>query len=1127
MAISNDQDNKLVAALRAALKKNERLREELDRAPEPIAIVGMGCRLPGGIDTPEALWDLLERGGEALGPLPSDRGWDLDALLGKDGEEGGSAMAQGAFLDDPAAFDPAFFGISPKEAEAMDPQQRLLLEVVWEAVENAGIPPQTLAGGDAGVWVGAIAQEYGPRLTEAPGDGFAITGTTNSVASGRLSYVLGLTGPAVTVDTACSSSLVAVHLAVRALRADECSLALAGGATVMATPGVLTEFTHLKGLASDGRCKAFGAGADGAGFSEGAGMVALERLSDARRNGHRVLAVIRGGAVNQDGASNGLTAPNGPSQERVIARALEDARLTPADVDLVEAHGTGTALGDPIEAQALICAYGRGRAGDHPLWLGSLKSNLGHPQAAAGVAGLIKLVLALRHGVLPRTLHADEPTPHVDWSSGAVELLTEARPWPETGRPRRAAVSSFGMSGTNAHLVLEQAPTEERSGVPGAGAQDTPVRAGADHADRPAGESAPGGSERVRGPVLWPLSARGGAALADQAARLCDRVGSDPGLDPVDVGWSLATTRTAFDDRAVVLGHDRAGLLDGVRALAEGRPTPAVVTGRAAPDRMPVLVFPGQGGQWEGMAVGLLESSPVFAERIAECERALAPYVEWSLVSVLRGEEGAPALERVDVVQPVLWAVMVALAELWRSHGLRPAAVVGHSQGEVAAACVAGALSLEDGAKVVALRSRAVLELSGTGAMVAVALPEARVREDLDAWDGRLHVAVVNSPSSTVIAGETEAVVRLAKEYEESGVRVRRIAVDYASHTPHVERLRGVLGSALAGVVSRRPEIPFYSGLTGRPVAAGELDPEYWYRNLAEPVLFQRVTQNLLADGHDLFVEASPHPVLSTAIQETAEAAGRSEAVVVGTLRRDEGGGERFLASLAQAYAHGADIDWTAVFGRGARVVELPTYPFQRQRYWRSPAPAAAAPEPAGTAAVPSGGTAARGDWRLPQGLSAAEREEAVLTLVRAETAAVLGHPRAEDVDLGRGFLDAGGTSLGAVQLRNRLNETTGLDLPVTVALDHPTALALTRHVADRLAEASAADRAPLPVLDELDRLETALAASAVDDGTRKELGDRLRGLLRRLDDFGPGSEYDEATDDQLLELIDQEFGIS
>ncbi|WP_344098363.1 acyltransferase domain-containing protein, partial [Nocardiopsis tropica] len=434
---------------------------------------------------------------------------------------------------------------------------------------------------------------------------------------------------------------------------------------------------------------------------------------------------------------------------------------------------------------------------------------------------------------------------------------------------------------------------------------------------------------------------------------------------------------------------------------------------------------------------------------------------------------------------------------------------------------------LEDGAKVVALRSRAVLELSGTGAMVAVALPEARVREDLDAWDGRLHVAVVNSPSSTVIAGETEAVVRLAKEYEESGVRVRRIAVDYASHTPHVERLRGVLGSALAGVVSRRPEIPFYSGLTGRPVAAGELDPEYWYRNLAEPVLFQRVTQNLLADGHDLFVEASPHPVLSTAIQETAEAAGRSEAVVVGTLRRDEGGGERFLASLAQAYAHGADIDWTAVFGRGARVVELPTYPFQRQRYWRSPAPAAAAPEPAGTAAVPSGGTAARGDWRLPQGLSAAEREEAVLTLVRAETAAVLGHPRAEDVDLGRGFLDAGGTSLGAVQLRNRLNETTGLDLPVTVALDHPTALALTRHVADRLAEASAADRAPLPVLDELDRLETALAASAVDDGTRKELGDRLRGLLRRLDDFGPGSEYDEATDDQLLELIDQEFGIS
>ncbi|MEE2044380.1 acyltransferase domain-containing protein, partial [Nocardiopsis tropica] len=859
--------------------------------------------------------------------------------------------------------------------------------------------------------------------------------------------------------------------------------------------------------------------ADGTGWGEAAGMLVLERLSDARRNGHRVLAVIRGGAVNQDGASSGLTAPSGPSQERVIRQALADARLTPADVDAVEAHGTGTRLGDPIEANALLATYGRDRTGE-PLWLGSLKTNIGHTGAAAGVSGVIKSILAMREGILPRTLHVAEPTPFVDWSSGAVELLTEARPWPETGRPRRVGVSAFGASGTNAHLVLEQAPDE---------AVPAPEREGAvltGPSRDPGARSAAGAA----GPVPWVVSAHSREALDDSLARLRDRVGADPGLDPVDVGWSLATTRTAFDDRAVVLGDGRADLLDGLRALAEGRPTPAVVTGRAAPDRMPVLVFPGQGGQWEGMAVELLDSSPVFAERIAECERALAPYVDWSLVSVLRGEEGAPSLERVDVVQPVLWAVMVALAQLWLSHGLRPAAVVGHSQGEVAAACVSGALSLEDGARVAALRSRALLELSGTGAMVAVALPEARVREDLDAWDGRLHVAVVNSPSSTVIAGETEAVVRLAKDYEESGVRVRRIAVDYASHTPHVERLRGSLASVLAGVVSRRPEIPFYSAVTGRPVVAGELDAGYWFRNLAEPVLFGRVTESLLADGHDLFVEASPHPVLGAAVQETAEAAGRSDAVVVGTLRRDEGGGERFLASLAQAYAHGADIDWTAVFGRGARVVELPTYPFQRQRYWRSPAPAsgaAAAPEPAGAGAVPSGGTAARGDWRLPPGLSAAEREEAVLTLVRAETAAVLGHPRAEDVDLGRGFLDAGGTSLGAVQLRNRLNEATGLDLPVTVALDHPTALALTRHVADRLAEASAADRAPLPVLDELDRLETALAASAVDDGTRKELGDRLRGLLRRLDDSGPGTEYDEATDDQLLELIDQEFGIS
>ncbi|MBB6120697.1 type I polyketide synthase [Nocardiopsis algeriensis] len=1098
MATDSDQTAKLVAALRTALKKNERMREELDRTAEPIAVVGLGCRLPGGIDTPEALWGLLEEGGEVRGPLPADRGWDLAALRGEGGREPRSAMSRGAFLEDAAGFDPEFFGISPREAEAMEPQQRLLLEVAWESLEHAGLVPSSLAGSDTGVYVGAIAQEYGPDVAGAPGDGFAVSGTTTSVASGRLSYTLGLTGPAVTVDTACSSSLVAVHLAVQALRAGECSLALAGGATVMAGPGILTEFTHLRGLAPDGRCKAFGAGADGAGFSEAAGMVVLERLSEARRRGHRVLAVVRGSAVNQDGASNGLTAPNGPSQERVIRKALADARLAPDDVDAVEAHGTGTALGDPIEAQALLHAYGRGRDPERPLWLGSLKSNVGHAQAAAGISGLIKLVLALRAGVLPRTLHADEPTPHVDWSEGTVRLLTEARPWPQAGRPRRAAVSSFGMSGTNAHVVLEQAP--EEASAPAGGA--------------PAGEA-------PAGPLMWPLSARTPKALAAQAARLRDRVAADPGLDPRDVGWTLATAREAFEHRAVLLGGDRDTFLASLGSLAEGRPDARTVTGRAETERRTVFVFPGQGGQWPEMARELLERSPVFAERIGECGRALAPFTDWSLEAVLRCEPGAPPLERVDVVQPVLWAVMVALAEVWRSHGVHPDAVVGHSQGEVAAACAAGALSLEDGARVVALRSRAVAGLSGSGAMASVALPEARVRADLAGRGEDLHVAVVNSPSSTVVAGESEAVSALVKEYEEQGVRARRIAVDYASHTPHVARLREELLSSLAEVAPRRPEVPFHSCLTGAPVAEGELDAGYWYRNLAEPVLFERTARALLADGPVLFVEVGPHPVLGSALLETADSA-RVPAAVVGTLRRDHGGTEGFRASLAEAFAAGAPVDWTTVFGDGARRVDLPAYAFQRRRFWRDriAAPAAAAPD----TAAPAEDTEGPASWTLPEGLSSAEREAALLALVRTETAAVLGHGGPEDVGPRTGFLDAGGTSLGAVRLRNRLSELTGLEPAVTAVLDHPTPEALARHLRELLDERTAP---ALPALDELDRLEAAVAPG-LDDATREELAERLRGLLRRVDTpAAPPTDLDDADDDQLLALIDQEFGIS
>ena len=902
-------DQRLVAALRSALKENARLREDVAQGAsrEPIAIVGMGCRLPGGVHSPEELWDLLAQGRETVGPLPDDRGWDIAALRGEGGDTPRSAMLQGSFLHAAGDFDPDLFGISPREAEAMDPQQRLLLEVAWESLERSGIAPSSLAGSDTGVYVGTLTPEYGPRLSHAPEDGFAMTGTALSVASGRLSYTLGLTGPAMTVDTACSSSLVAVHLAVRALRAGECSLALAGGATVMSSPGPLTEFTHLRGLAPDGRCKAFGASADGAGFAEGAGMVVLERLSDARHNGHRVLAVIRGGAVNQDGASNGLTAPNGPSQVRVIRKALADAGLGPEDVDVVEAHGTGTTLGDPIEAQALLTAYGQDRPEDRPLWLGSLKSNVGHAQAAAGVAGLIKLVLALQHGELPRTLHADEPTPHVDWSSGAVRLLSRERPWPRTGRPRRAAVSSFGMSGTNAHIIVEQ--------VAETTADDTPSPA------RP-------------GPWPWTLSARGGTALRAQAARLRDHLRDRPEADPVDVGWSLATTRSALEHRAAVVADDREACLVALDALAEGRPDPHAVLGVARNDRRPVFVFPGQGGQWEGMAVELMESSPVFARRMAECEKALAPHIDWSPTSVLR-EGDAALMERVDVVQPVLWAVMVSLAETWIAHGVRPTAVVGHSQGEIAAACVAGALSLEDAAKVVALRSRALLELSGTGAMASIAQSADLVGERVAALGGDVYVAVVNSPLSTVVAGGSTQVRDLVARYEAEGVHARMIAVDYASHTPHVERLRERITASLTGISPRRPDIPVYSTLTGGRLESTPMDAAYWYRNLSRPVEFARTTRALLQDGHDMFVEVGPHPVLASALQETCEESEVRDTVVLGTLRRGEGGARRFLTSLAEAHVHGAAPDWERVYGGRRNVVDLPTYAFQHQYFWR------------------------------------------------------------------------------------------------------------------------------------------------------------------------------------------------
>ncbi|MFI0408242.1 SDR family NAD(P)-dependent oxidoreductase [Actinomadura sp. 3N508] len=799
---------------------------------EPIAIVAMGCRFPGNVRSPEDLWRLLDGGGDAISGFPVDRGWDLAGLQRNTGS-GTSNTREGGFLYDAAEFDAEFFGISPREAVATDPQQRLLLEVAWETLERAGLDPASLRGTDTGVFAGVVWQDYLSRVRyPAPEvEGYMVTGGMGSVASGRVAYALGLEGPAVTIDTACSSSLVAIHLAAQSLRQGECTLALAGGVTVMATPTAFIEFSRQRGQAPDGRCKSFAAAADGAGWGEGAGLILLERLSDAQRNDHPVLAVIRGSAVNQDGASNGLTAPNGPSQQRVIRQALANADLSPADVDAIEAHGTGTTLGDPIEAQAVLATYGQDR--DHPLWLGSIKSNIGHTQGAAGVAGVIKMVLAMRHGLLPRTLHVDEPTPHVDWSAGNVELLTRPVDWQQNGHPRRAGISSFGISGTNAHLIVEHVPT-----------------------------AAPG-SELGSGSAPWPVSARSQAALEAAVAQVR---AAATNLNPADVAFTL-TRRPQFEHRAVIHDGD-------------------VITGSGTAPEKIVFVFPGQGSQWIGMGRELARTNKVFAARMNECVEALAPYVD------IRD----PDLEKVDQVQPALFAMMVSLAAVWESHGVKPDAVIGHSQGEIAAACVAGALTLDDAARIVALRAKALTRLAGTGGMASINLPA----DQLD-LDPRLSIAAINGPNTTVVSGDTEALQALDD--------AKIIPVDYASHSPHVEAIEDEILQALSGVHPRPAETTFISTLTGEEIDTSTLDADYWYRNLRHTVQYHQAVQNA---GDATFIEISPHPILATDIA---------------TLRRND---DDFIRALAEAYTHGIDVEWNI----NGTLVDLPTYPFQRQRYW-------------------------------------------------------------------------------------------------------------------------------------------------------------------------------------------------
>jgi len=896
-----DYLKRLTADLRRARRRVSELEGKLS---EPVAVVGMACRYAGGVDSPEALWDMVVEERDAVSDFPADRGWDIDALYDPDPDAPGKTYTRrGSFVRDAADFDAAFFGIGPSEALAMDPQQRLMLEISWEALERAGIDPTRLRGSATAVFAGVIHAGYGGEV-KGELEGYGLTGSTLSVTSGRVAYVLGLEGPAVSVDTACSSSLVAMHLAAQSLRSGESDLALAGGVTVMATPAAFVEFSRQRALAADGRCKVYAAAADGTSWSEGAGVLALERLADARRLGHPVLAVLRGSAVNQDGASNGLTAPNGPSQQRVIRAALANAGLVAADVDVVEGHGTGTVLGDPIEAQALLATYGQGRPADRPLWLGSIKSNIGHTSAGAGVAGVIKMVQAMRHGVLPKTLHVDSPTPQVDWSSGAVRLLTAAQPWPVGDRPRRAAVSSFGISGTNAHVIVEQAPPEE----------DGVVRQCRDRATA----------------VPWVVSGRSAEALSAQAARLLDRLDAD--CDVVDVGWSLAATRSVFEHRAVLVGADRERLTAGLAGLAARQPgpapDPALVTGRARSTGKTVFTFPGQGSQYLGMGAALYQRFPVFARALDEAAEALDVHLRLPVRTVMWGTD-AELLQSTEFAQPALFAVEIALAALWRSWGVVPDVVMGHSVGELAAAQVAGVLSLADAARLVAARGRLMAALPDGGVMVAVAAGEADV---LPLLGEGVDIAAVNGPQAVVLSGEQAAVDAVVERLAAAGRRVHRLAVSHAFHSSLMEPMLGEFSAVAAGIPAGEPRIELVANVSGQPAGPGYGSPAYWVEHVRRPVRFLDGVRSAETLGAGLFVEVGPGAALTSAV----EAAVETTAVV--TMPRDRPEVDSLLLAAGRLFAAGLGVEWFEAFdGLDARRVDLPTYAFQPRRYWLSP----------------------------------------------------------------------------------------------------------------------------------------------------------------------------------------------
>ncbi|MET7702255.1 SDR family NAD(P)-dependent oxidoreductase [Streptomyces sp. NPDC005485] len=1058
-------------------------------ADEPIAVVAMACRYPGGVHSPEDLWRLVADGAETVDAFPTDRGWDLEGVYHPEpGTPGRTYTRSGGFLYDAADFDAEFFGISPNEALGMDPQQRLLLETSWEIFERAGIDPAALRGSRTGVFTGAMYHDY------------ANSRATGSINSGRLSYTYGLEGPAVTVDTACSSSLVALHLAIQALRSGECTLALAGGVTVMATTEVLVEFGLQQGLSRDGRCRSFAEDADGTGFAEGVGLLLVERLCDARAHGHPVLAVIKGSAVNQDGASNGISAPNGPAQQRVIRQALANAGLQTADVDVIEAHGTGTTLGDPIEAQALLATYGQDRPAERPVYLGSIKSNIGHTQAAAGAAGLIKAIESIRHGILPKTLHADTPSHKVDWTQGNLQLLTDARDWPAGDAPRRAAVSSFGISGTNAHVIVEQAPPEPAEAT-------TPA--------------SPDTGESTTGALPWLLSGRTPQALRGQAAKLAAWLATHPDADAPDIAHTLAVERTAFEHRAAVLAEDREQALRALTALAEGDlPATAVRDRSRTSGRKLAFLFTGQGAQRIGMGRELHAAHPVFADAF---DAVLAELEPLPLREVMWGED-AERLSRTEFTQPALFALEVALYRLLESWGVKPDYLAGHSIGEFAAAHVSGVLSLADAAKLVTARGRLMQALPEGGAMVALQATEDEVRPLLA--DG-VGIAAVNGPTAVVVSGVEAEALRIKAHFEAEGRKTTRLKVSHAFHSPLMEPILDDFLTVARELTYATPTIPIVSTVTGLLIDADEIaTPEYWVRHIGATVRHADAVAQLAAQHVGTFLEIGPDAALTATGPDCLSGREETDAVFVATLRRGREERRELASALALAHCRGTTVNWTAYFvGHPARRTELPTYAFQHRSYWLAETGGDGVVV-IGTAGAPEQEDADTGRWQEILALPDGERERAALALVRNQVAAVLGHESADAVEADRAFTELGFDSVAAGELHKRLTRLTGQGLPATLAFDHPNSQAVAALLLQT--DTAAGTGAAHSLLAELDRLETVLSTAPELNGDTTRVTTRIEALLRAWRDTRdtaaeqqPQDDLTTATDDELFQALD------